>query len=140
MSIVERARQIAQEAHSGQFDRMGRPYFEHCERVAAAVSSQPEKLVAYLHDVVEKGQGWSEGRLAEEGFPPDVIAAIDMLTRRKSQPYDDLLRRAKRNRLAASVKIADLVDNLSQAKATGAPTEKYEKGLDYMTGAEPDCP
>lgn len=47
------AMQIAAEADDGQTDKLGNPYFEHCQRVASAVSSEDEKIVAFLHDVVE---------------------------------------------------------------------------------------
>lgn len=60
MSIVEKAKAIAQEAHKGVFRKWseGVPYIVHPERVANKVASlkniQPEDIAAaWLHDVIE---------------------------------------------------------------------------------------
>ncbi|AOF93267.1 HD domain protein (plasmid) [Sinorhizobium sp. RAC02] len=70
MNHVNHAIEIALVAHEGQMDKTGHPYFEHCRRVAEAVQGNETKVVAYLHDVVEKGREWTLDRLREEGFPP----------------------------------------------------------------------
>lgn len=88
MNHLDHANQVAQSAHEGQSDKTGRSYFEHCRRVAAAVASDTGKIVAYLHDVVEKGTGWTLDRLREEGFPPDVIGAVDAMTRRADEEWE----------------------------------------------------
>ncbi|TCU04842.1 HD domain-containing protein [Rhizobium sullae] len=54
---LDHAAEIAVEAHAGQTDKTGRPYIDHCRRVAAAVTGDEEKIVAYLHDVAEKNTG-----------------------------------------------------------------------------------
>ena len=84
-----------------------------------------EKVVAYLHDVIEKGQGWTRARLEAEGFSPPILSAVDALTRREEEDDDTFVRRAASNRLARPVKLADLQDNLRQAQAAGLPSEKY---------------
>lgn len=132
MQHLDHAVQIAMEAHKGQADKTGKPYFEHCQRVAFLVSGDEAKTVAYLHDVVEKGSGWTLDRLKEEGFPPAVISAVDALTQRPDEPDDDFVRRAASNPLALPVKKADLEDNLQQAEQAGRKTEKYERGLDIL--------
>jgi hypothetical protein len=68
MSIFYRAAKIAEDAHASQRYRTGRPYIEHCRRVADAVETIDQKTVAYLHDVVEKGEGWTRTKLEEAGF------------------------------------------------------------------------
>jgi len=50
-----RAMKIAFSAHAGQTDKEGNPYFSHCKRVASAVEGNDQRIVAYLHDIVEKG-------------------------------------------------------------------------------------
>ncbi|SOC34804.1 HD domain-containing protein [Rhizobium subbaraonis] len=67
-TMLMRAVAIARNAHHGQLDKVGEPYFEHCRRVAEAMSTAEEKTVAYLHDVVEKTGSWTSARLAGEGF------------------------------------------------------------------------
>ncbi|MBB4275280.1 HD domain-containing protein [Rhizobium mongolense] len=126
---LQHAIQIATEAHDGQQDKLGNPYFDHCRRVADAVSGDEEKVVAYLHDVPEKAWGWTLDRLKEEGFSQAVLAAVDALTKRQGEEDEVFVRRAIANRLARPVKQADLEDNLDQARQAGGDTLKYERGL-----------
>ncbi|TBY51115.1 HD domain-containing protein [Rhizobium leguminosarum] len=132
MQHLDHAVQIALEAHEGQADKTDRPYFEHCQRVALLVSGDETRTVAYLHDVAEKGNGWTLDRLREEGFPPAIISAVDALTRRPDEADDDFVRRAASNPLALPVKQADLEDNLRQAEQASKNTEKYQRGLDLL--------
>ncbi|EJC83508.1 hypothetical protein Rleg4DRAFT_6746 [Rhizobium leguminosarum bv. trifolii WSM2297] len=132
MQHLDHAIQIALDAHEGQADQTDRPYFEHCQRVALLVSGDETRTVAYLHDVAEKGNGWTLDRLREEGFPPAIISAVDALTRRTDEADDDFVRRAASNPLALPVKQADLEDNLRQAEQAGKNTEKYQRGLDLL--------
>lgn len=53
MSILERAIQIATEAHNGQFDKAGREYIGHPIRVMEMGKTEDEKIVGVLHDVIE---------------------------------------------------------------------------------------
>lgn len=130
---LRHAIQIAAEAHDGQMDKTGRPYFEHCQRVAAALTDDEAKTVAYLHDVAEKGRGWTVDRLKEEGFSHHVIAAVDALTRRAQEDEHAFLRRAFGHPLARQVKQVDLEDNLWQVSLTRGDAEKYERALQKLT-------
>ena len=132
MQHLDHAIQVALTAHEGQADKTGRPFFEHCQRVALLVSGDERRTIAYLHDVVEKGSGWTLDRLREDGFAPAIISAVDALTRRPDESDDDFVRRAASNPLALPVKQADLEDNLRQAEQTGKNTEKYQRGLDLL--------
>ncbi len=132
MNHLEHAKQVAMTAHEGQSDKIGRPFLEHCRRVAAAVSGDAAKTVAYLHDVVEKGNHWTLDRLREEGFARDTIIAVDAMTRRTAETLEDFTRRAMSNPLARPVKQADLEDNLWQCLEIGENPEKYERGLEIV--------
>lgn len=132
MQHLDHAIQVALEAHEGQADKIGRPYFEHCQRVALLVSGDEARTIAYLHDVVEKGRGWTLDRLKEEGFPSPIISAVDALTRRSGESDDGFVTRATSNALARPVKQADLEDNLWQAEQTGGDAKKYRRGLDIL--------
>lgn len=131
---LDHAVQIAADAHQGQLDKLGRPYFEHCQRVAASMVDEQARTVAYLHDVVEKGRNWTLDRLREEGFAPSIVAAVDALTRRPMEEHEALVRRAGANPLARRVKQADLEDNLWQAEMAGREKGKYERGLEILSG------
>jgi hypothetical protein len=69
--------------------------------------------------MVEKAPGWT----LEEGFSSAIVDAVDALTRRIDEAEDDFMRRAIANRLARSVKQADLEDKLVQAEQAGLDTE-----------------
>ncbi|PBC02536.1 HD domain-containing protein [Mesorhizobium sp. WSM3860] len=127
--MLYQAAKIAEEAHRGQKDKTGRPFIEHLRRVADAVETLDEKTVAYLHDVVEKGEGWTLDRLEGAGFGFPVVAAVDALTKRMDESEHDFVCRAASNALALPVKQADLKDNLWQAHQAGTEPGKYENGL-----------
>ena len=129
---LDHAIQIAADAHQGQVDKLGRPYFEHCQRVAASMVDEESRAVAYLHDVVEKGRNWTLDRLKEEGFAPPIIVAVDALTRLPLEEDEALVRRAAANPLARRVKQADLEDNLWQAEMAGREKARYERGLEIL--------
>ena len=129
MNHADHAIEVALVAHEGQMDKTGLSYFEHCRRVADAVQGDKAKVVAYLHDIVEKGKGWTLDRLREEGFPREIIAAVDALTRRDNEAWEDFVRRAGANALARPVKQADLEDNLAQVQTLGEDGAKYLEGL-----------
>lgn len=46
MLHLDHAVQIALEAHEGQTDKTGRPFFEHCQRIALLVTGDKERTVA----------------------------------------------------------------------------------------------
>ncbi|RWC56720.1 MAG: HD domain-containing protein, partial [Mesorhizobium sp.] len=103
MSIFYRAAKIAEEVHASQRDKTGRPYIEHCRRVVDAVETMDQKVVAYLHDVLEKGEGWSRAKLEEAGFGPTIASAVDAMSRRDGEDYFTFVRRAASNPLALPV-------------------------------------
>ena len=73
MSTLQRAIEIATEAHKGQFDKSGKDYIEHPLRVMEMGRSEQEKIVGVLHDVVEDTD-WTFEMLAAEGFSEEIIA------------------------------------------------------------------
>lgn len=129
MSVLYRAAKIAEQAHAGQTDKTGSPYIEHCRRIVDAVDTLDGKAIAYLHDVLEKGDGWSRDRLEAAGFGSSIVSAVDAMTRRPDEDELTFVRRAAANPLALPVKRADLADNIWQARQIGAATSKYEEGL-----------
>jgi (p)ppGpp synthase/HD superfamily hydrolase len=129
--IFMRAVRIATNAHRGQTGKDGRPYIEHCERVAMRVEPAL-RPIAYLHDVIEKSDGWTLERLRLDAFPEAVIGAVDALTRRPGEDDEAFVRRAAANPLALPVKKADLEDNLQSALRSGENGEKYRQGLEML--------
>ena len=112
MSTIERAIQIATEAHKGQFDKAGKEYIGHPIRVMEMGKTEDEKIVGVLHDVIEDTD-WTFERLEAEGFSQEVINALRCVTKTsENENYDEFIDRVKKNPLAASVKINDLTDNM----------------------------
>ena len=113
MSTLERAIEIAREAHRGQVDKAGEEYIGHPLRVMEAGRTLEEKIVGVLHDVVEDSEEWSFERLEQEGFAPEIIEALRCVTKLSAdEPYDKFIARVKKNRLAVAVKLNDLSDNM----------------------------
>ena len=112
MSTLQRAIEIATEAHKGQFDKSGKDYIEHPLRVMEMGKTEEEKIVGVLHDVVEDTP-WTFEMLEAEGFSSEVIAALKCVTKiSEKENYDDFIERIKKNPLAVAVKINDLTDNM----------------------------
>ena len=112
MSTLERAIEIATEAHLGQVDKCGCDYIAHPLRVMVAGKTMEEKIVGVLHDVVEDSD-WTLEALEAEGFSAEVIEALRCVTRlSENEPYDSFISRIKGNPLAVAVKLNDLTDNM----------------------------
>jgi (p)ppGpp synthase/HD superfamily hydrolase len=116
MASIEKALQIAVQAHEGQKDKDGQPYILHPLRVMNAMEDEPAKIVAVLHDVIEDTSVTSED-LRREGFDEVVLAALRCLTHRKNEPYAQYVVRCKGNVIARQVKLADLDDNARPSRA-----------------------
>ena len=112
MATLERAIEIAVQAHKGQIDKYGQPYIAHVLRVMSAGKNDNEKIVGVLHDVVEDTD-WTFEKLAAEGFSKDVIDAIRCVTKTsEEEKYEAFVERTKTNSLSIKVKLNDLMDNM----------------------------
>lgn len=112
MSTLERAIEIATQAHEGQVDKAGNAYIGHPLRVMAMGKNEQEKIAGVLHDIVEDTP-WTFEMLEAEGFAPEIIAALKCVTKiSENEDYDDFIERVKKNPLAVAVKINDLTDNM----------------------------
>ncbi|MCZ8088706.1 MAG: hypothetical protein O9247_01230 [Rhodobacteraceae bacterium] len=119
---LQRALEIAVEAHRTQFDKAGAPYILHPLRVMFSVETEEERIVAVLHDVVEDGPGWTFERLEAEGFAASVIDALRLVTKRPEdqggdeESYLRFIKRTLPNAVARRVKTADIRDNLDATR------------------------
>ncbi len=145
MSTLDRAIEIATEAHAGVNDKIGKPYIDHPLRVMASVDSEPEKIAAALHDVVEDTD-WTIEQLREEGFSEEVLTAVACLTKPESKDpdaYMSYLVGIRHNPIALKVKLADIGDNTSPARTKDLDSElraklaaKYEGALKILNREE----
>jgi (p)ppGpp synthase/HD superfamily hydrolase len=135
--LIDKAIVIATQAHQGQSSKTGGPFIDHVRRVAENVAGEDEKQVAWLHDVVEKGPGWTFERLREEGFSEAVVDAVDAMSKRDGEEYFAFVRRSIGNPLARPVKRADLTDNLAQMRQMGGDGSKFAEGLRILNERYP---
>ncbi len=124
MSTLQRAIEIAVQAHAGQVDRSGRPYICHVMAVMRYLEGEAVQICGVLHDVVED-TGWTPGDLASEGFAPQIIETLSCLTRGDGEDYQAYLNRVLTNETACRIKLADLEDNLDPRRALPG-NEKYQ--------------
>lgn len=109
--LVLRAEAIARAAHDGQVDKAGMPYADHPARVARRCAPDVDAMaVAWLHDVLEDTAVTAE-TLRAHGIPEHVVTAVAALTREEGEAAAAYYERVARNRLALTVKWADLADN-----------------------------
>ena len=126
MNIVDKALEIAIKAHKGQRDLAGVDYIEHPKAVANLVNSDEEKAVAYLHDVLEDTY-ITEKDLLQIGIPNNIVLAVKVLTKEKNEPYTKYIERVKENKLASTVKIADLQHNMNLSRIPNPRKRDYER-------------
>ena len=110
-SLLEKALQIAVDAHIYQVDKTGAPYIFHPIRVSNRCSTDEERIVALLHDTIEDTEVTAE-YLLMEGFPHNIVDAILSVTRNDDEIYDDFIKRCRLNPSGRQVKLHDLEDNL----------------------------
>ena len=111
-ATLEDAIAIAAQAHKGQTDKAGASYILHPLRLMMQMKSEEAMIAAVLHDVVEDSN-WTLGELREKGFSEAVLEAIECLTKRDGERYENFIERAGKNAIARQVKIADLEDNMN---------------------------
>ncbi|MFT8642848.1 hypothetical protein [Gluconacetobacter sp.] len=131
---IERAIEVALQAHKGQRDKGGAPYILHPLRVMLGTRTHDEQVVAVLHDVVEDS-AWSLDELTAYGLTPVQAVALDALTRRSGETYEQFITRAGKNSIGQAVKILDLRDNMDLSRiphpsaADRRRIEKYQRAL-----------
>ncbi len=105
MSTLAHAIALAAQAHADQRDKADAPYILHPLRVMQKMHAEAEMMAAVLHDVVEDTP-WTLDTLRAEGFSHEVLAAVDSVTHRDGETYNDYLARAAANPIGRKVKLA----------------------------------
>ena len=136
--LEELAFEIAKEAHAGQTDKAGLDYILHPLQVAAEMTTDEEKAVALLHDIIEDTDVTASELLAK-GLSAVVVEAVEALTKKTDQNYAAYLAGVKKNRLATAVKLADLKHNSDLSRLEKITqkdrdrAEKYRKAIEYLS-------
>ncbi|MBQ9983850.1 MAG: GTP pyrophosphokinase [Lachnospiraceae bacterium] len=122
--MLEKAIEIAVEAHRGQLDKAGKIYILHPMRVMLRGKNETEMIVGILHDTVEDTPVTLE-MLQLEGFSKEVLEALECVTKHQGEDYGDFINRVLTNPLATQIKLYDMEDNLNRDRIP-YPTPKDE--------------
>ena len=140
MNTLAKAIAIASTAHlSHAPDKGGSAYILHPLRMMMRMTTDEERMVAVLHDVIEdhRDEGYTFEFLAKEGIPDVVIEALRCVTktdeeeRLKDEAYESFIRRAAANPIAKAVKLADLEDNMNMLRITDLKVEDITRLTRY---------
>jgi len=137
MSNLDIAIALACKVHEGQVDKSGQPYILHPLRLMLKFKGEDERIVCVLHDVIEDSSV-SLNELRQLGFCELVIEAIDCLSKRFGESYEDFILRLSSNELARKVKIEDIKDNLDVTRLRSVHDDdlvrilKYHKALQFL--------
>jgi len=123
MPTLEHAIGLAVEAHRGQVDKNGQPYILHPLRVMFRLEGEVEQIVGVLHDVVEDSQITFDD-LRRLGYTEEIITALDGVTRRADETYEEFVVRSGTHPVSRRVKLADLEDNMDLRRLAGELTER----------------
>lgn len=132
--LTKKAFKIAYYKHHGHYDKGGMPYIFHPVHLAEQMETEAEICTALLHDVVED-TNTTLLDLKKRGFSPEIIEAIDALTRRENESYEEYIERLSKNLIALKVKKADLEHNMDLSRLSFVTfkdkdrSKKYEKYL-----------
>lgn len=141
MITLDRAIQIAVQAHAGQTRKDGTPYILHPIRVMLRQTDPKAMIVAVLHDVVED-TGVTFEDLEREGCPGDVLSALRLLTHADGADYQAYIRTVAPDPLARAVKLGDLEDNMNLREFPNlterdlARTAKYHAAWKVLSGVK----
>ena len=136
---LEDAIALAAHAHRGQRypSPETEPYIFHPLRVMLSLVDPVDQMAGVLHDAVEDTD-LELHDLAEAGYPPALVTAIDGLTHRSNESYEDYIERVAANDIARRVKIADLRENLAnnrrspEAPGNADRVARYEWALERL--------
>jgi len=133
MPTLEDAIALAVDAHRGQKDKVGEPYILHPLRVMFRLGwdAPPSvRMAAVLHDVVEDTKV-TLSELRRLGYPEEVLRAVELLSRRHEDTYEQFVERLLPNRIARLVKRADLEDNMDLRRLPGVAEKDLERLARY---------
>ena len=114
MDILLKAKEFATKWHQGQMSESGIPYVMHPIWVADHLDSELDKIVGYLHDILEDTDV-SEEEIEKE-FGSNVLEILKILTKQNGEDYLTYIDRVRQNDVASRVKICDLKHNMDLSR------------------------
>jgi (p)ppGpp synthase/HD superfamily hydrolase len=135
MPTLEDAIALAVNAHRGQKDKYDAPYILHPLRVMFRLGwDAPEaaRMAAVLHDVIEDTK-INVDELRRRGYSEEVVVAVELLSRRPGDSYEQLIERVLPNPIARRVKRADLEDNMEVRRIPAVTAKDLERLARYRS-------
>ena len=105
-ALTKKAMKISFEAHKEQVDKCGIPYVYHPFHVAEQMTD-------------------------DDGFPDEVLEALELLTHKDNESYFDYVNRIKDNPIAKTVKLADLAHNMDLSRFDDPGAKEYDRKRKY---------
>ena len=130
MDNLDKAVKIACKAHAGQVDKAGQPYILHPLRLMLKFQNEQERIVAVLHDVIEDSD-LTRDDLITCGFSKTIVNALDCLSKKENERYENFINRILSNELARKIKIEDIKDNLDLTRIESINNEDLKRVLKY---------
>ena len=109
-----KAFELAYLAHKGQVDKSGVDYILHPLAVAKMTKTPKGKIVALLHDVVEDSNVTIKD--LKKCFNDEIVYAVNCLTKRKQETFENYYQRIIRCDLAIEVKFCDMIHNTDESR------------------------
>ena len=142
-NLLQKAEELARQAHQGQKDKAGDDYITHPLRVSERCKTLKAKIVALLHDTIEDTYVTPD-LLRQQGFDKEIIDGVLSVTRKDGETYAQFIERAAANAIGKEVKIADLEDNMDVRRLPDLGEKelhrlrKYLHAWRFLQGLEPD--
>ena len=141
--MTKKALQLSFTAHKDQTDKSGMPYVFHPFHLAEQMPDENTTIVALLHDVIEDTP-YTLDDLRAMGFN-EVLDALALMTHDKRIPYMDYVAKIKGNKIARTVKLADLKHNSDLSRLNNVDEkamkriEKYRQAIALLSEPDTSC-
>lgn len=119
--------------HNGQFDKAGKPYFEHVLKVKDLLKTEDIELqiIAILHDLFEDTPV-TRTTLEGIGYSERVIHGIECLTKLDGESEEEYKNKVKSNKDSILVKLADLTHNSDIRRLKGLRPKDFARTVKYQ--------
>ena len=142
--MTKKALKLCFAAHKDQTDKSGMPFVFHPFHLAEQMPDEDTTIVALLHDVIEDTP-YTLDDLRAMGFNEQVLDALALMTHDKRIPYMDYVAKIKGNKIARTVKLADLKHNSDLSRLYNVDEkamkriEKYRQAIALLSEPDPSC-
>lgn len=139
--LTKKAIKLMFALHKEQTDKSGMPYVFHPFHLAEQMTDEISCCAALLHDTIEDTPCTGD-MLRGEGFPEEIVEAVELLTHPEGEEYLHYVARIGQNPVARAVKLADLRHNsdLTRLNSIGEKdlqrVEKYRKAIEILQNIE----